>query len=91
MSILDSAQIDLDEADYTISEDEHVRLWRAYDALALLAALDNETATRAGITADGTAAVADLIREELLDVCTHAQRIRPSPEPDERTRPVDLI
>jgi hypothetical protein len=91
MSALESAHIDLDQADYTISEDEHARLWRAYEAMALLAALDNEIATRAGITADGTAAVADFIREELLDVCMHAQRIHTELEPDEYTRPVDLI
>lgn len=91
MSALDASQIDLNEADFTISEEEHTRLWRAHDAIALLAALDNETATRAGISADGTAAIADLVREDLLDICLHAQRLRAAPEADARTRAVDLI
>lgn len=91
MSALDAAQFDPDEADYSINEEEHARLWRAHDAAALLAALNNEATARAGISADGTAAVADLIREELLDLCLHAQRIRAPLDSQAPTRAVDLI
>jgi len=91
MEGIDLSQFEPGEADYTISEEEHFRLWRAHDAVALLAALNNETATRAGISADGIAAVADFIREELLDVCTHAQPLRAPLDPDAPTRVADLI
>jgi len=91
MDGIDLSQFEPGDADYTISEEDHFRLWRAHDAVALLAALNNDTATKAGISADGTAAVADFIREELLDVCMHAQRIRASLDPEAPVRAADLI
>ncbi|WDM66308.1 hypothetical protein [Xanthomonas cucurbitae] len=76
--------------DYSISEEEQFRLWRAYHAAALLAALTNDVAIEAGINHDGPAAVAEYIRHELLDVLNGAQHLR---EPDPNTPPsgADLI
>ncbi|MBB4591848.1 hypothetical protein [Xanthomonas cannabis] len=90
MDRTDMPQFKVGEADYTISEAEHDNLWRAHYAVALLAALNNDVVSQAGITADSTAAVADYVRETLLDVVLHAQRIHPKQEGD-HDRPTDLI
>lgn len=42
-----------EDADFAISEEEQFRLWRAYHAAALLAALTNDVAIEAGINHDG--------------------------------------
>ncbi|MDV2451180.1 hypothetical protein [Xanthomonas hortorum] len=79
-----------EDADFSISEEEQFRLWRAYHAASLLAALTNDIAIEAGINHDGPAAVAEYIRHELLDVLGGAQRLR---ELDPSTPPsgADLI
>ncbi|MFC0155085.1 hypothetical protein ACFFJ4_16120 [Xanthomonas dyei] len=79
-----------EDADYAISEEEQYRLWRAYHAAALLAALTNDVAIEAGINHDGPAAVADYIRHELLDVLSGAQRLR-EPDPSNPPSGADLI
>ncbi|PPT94924.1 hypothetical protein XaraCFBP7407_13010 [Xanthomonas arboricola pv. arracaciae] len=77
-----------DDADYTISEEEHDRLWRVQQADSLLATLNHDIATRAGISHDGIAAVADYIREELLDIACSAKHLR---EPTHPPTGADLI
>ncbi|MCC4601923.1 hypothetical protein [Xanthomonas melonis] len=77
-------------ADYSINEEEQFRLWRAYHAAALLAALTNDVAIEAGINHDGPAAVADYIRHELLDVLNGAQQLR-EPDPSIPPSGADLI
>ena len=80
-----------EDADYTIGEEEHFRLWRAQEAASLLAAVNHDVAITAGITHDGAAAVADYIREELMDVLTSAQRLREPPPLTSPPRGADLI
>ncbi|SMQ97110.1 hypothetical protein [Xanthomonas fragariae] len=70
-----------EDADYTISEEEHDRLWRVQQAASLLAALNHEVATHAGISYDGVSAVADFMREELLDIASSARRLRAPTHP----------
>ncbi|MCC4603955.1 hypothetical protein [Xanthomonas campestris] len=77
-------------ADYSISEEDQFRLWRAYHAAALLAALTNDVAVEAGINHDGPAAVAEYIRHELLDVLNSAQHLR-EPDPSIPPSGADLI
>lgn len=78
-----------EDADYSITEEDHNRIWRAQHAATLLAALGNDVAVGAGISHDGPAAVADYIREELLDVLLSARHLRaPAAPPDSTT---DLI
>ncbi|AMU99471.1 hypothetical protein [Xanthomonas citri] len=79
-----------DDADYAISDDDQFRLWRAYHAAALLAALTNDIAVEAGVNQDGPAAVADYIREELLDILNSAHRLT-APDPDAKPSGADLI
>lgn len=79
-----------EDADFAISEEEQFRLWRAYHAAALLAALTNDVAIEAGINHDGPAAVAEYIRHELLDVLNGAQRLR-DPDPSIPPSGADLI
>ena len=79
-----------EDADFSISEEEQFRLWRAYHAAALLAALTNDIAIEAGINHDGPAAVAEYIRHELLDVLGGAQRLREL-DPSISTSGADLI
>lgn len=78
------------DADFSINEEEQYRLWRAYHAAALLAALTNDVAIEAGINHDGPAAVAEYIRQELLDVLNGAQRLR-EPDPSIPPSGADLI
>ncbi|RPE74651.1 hypothetical protein [Vulcaniibacterium tengchongense] len=61
-------------ADYTLTEKDMDRLWRAQVAAQLLAALDHEGATHLGISHDGPAAVAEYIAEDVLDVLRNTQR-----------------
>ncbi|MBV6795343.1 hypothetical protein ACCP99_03310 [Xanthomonas sp. NCPPB 3443] len=79
-----------EDADFSISEEDQSRLWRAYHAAALLAALTNDIAIEAGINQDGPAAVAEYIRHELLDVLSGAQRLR-DPDPSIPPSGADLI
>ncbi|MFA8631448.1 hypothetical protein QT937_022150 [Xanthomonas campestris pv. campestris] len=79
-----------EDADFAISEEEQFRLWRAYHAATLLAALTNDVAIEAGINHDGPAAVAEYIRHELLDVLSNAQRLR-EPDPSIPPSGADLI
>ncbi|WP_031421341.1 hypothetical protein [Xanthomonas euvesicatoria] len=79
-----------EDADFSISEEEQYRLWRAYHAAALLAALTNDIAIEAGINHDGPAAVAEYIRHELLDVLNGTQRLR-EPDPSIPPSGADLI
>ncbi|MBB5880778.1 hypothetical protein GGR74_001981 [Xanthomonas arboricola] len=90
MDHIDPPQFKADEADYTISEAQHDSLWRAYYAVTLLAALNNDLVSQTGITADSTAAVADYVRETLLEVVLHAQRVHPGGE-ETSTAPNDLL
>lgn len=77
-----------EDADYALSEEEHDRLWRVQQAASLLAALNHEVATRAGISYDSVSAVADFMREELLDIASSARCLR---EPTEPPKGADLI
>lgn len=70
-----------EDADYTISEEEHDRLWRVQQAASLLATLNHDIATRAGISHDGIAAVADFMREELLDIACSTRHLREASKP----------
>ncbi|MGY4888917.1 UNVERIFIED_CONTAM: hypothetical protein EX528_00565 [Xanthomonas axonopodis] len=79
-----------EDADFSISEEEQFRLWRAYHAATLLAALTNDVAIEAGINHDGPAAVAEYIRHELLDVLGSAQRLH-EPDPNIPPSGADLI
>ncbi|MBV6887921.1 hypothetical protein KWH47_10240 [Xanthomonas campestris pv. spermacoces] len=79
-----------EDADFSISEEDQSRLWLAYHATTLLAALTNDIAIEAGINHDGPAAVAEYIRHELLDVLNGAQRMR-EPDPSNAPSGVDLI
>ncbi|CCF68717.1 MULTISPECIES: hypothetical protein [Xanthomonas] len=90
MDHIDPPHFKAGEADYTISEAQHDSLWRAYYAVTLLAALNNDLVSQTGITADSTAAVADYVREALLEVVLHAQRIHPGQE-ETSTAPNDLL
>lgn len=67
-------------ADYGFSDLDLDRLWRAQRAVSLLAALDSETADRAAIAADGPAAVAAYIREDLETVLNSAIPLDRIPE-----------
>ncbi|ARV24885.1 MULTISPECIES: hypothetical protein [Xanthomonas] len=79
-----------EDADFSISEEDQSRLWLAYHATTLLAALTNDIAIEAGINHDGPAAVAEYIRHELLDVLSSAQRLR-EPDPSIPPSGADLI
>ncbi len=54
-----------------INGQDYDRLWRAQQAATLLAALNNEYAAAAGISHDSTAAVAEYIRDDMLDILNH--------------------
>jgi len=69
----------LEDADYALSEDAMDRLWRARNAIRLLADLNNDVATSAGINADGPAAVAEYASEDMLAILTTATRLRGAP------------
>ncbi|AKN97849.1 hypothetical protein [Xanthomonas oryzae] len=76
------------DADYAINEEEHDRLWRAQQAASLLAPINHDVATRAGVGHDGVSAIADYIREELLDILSSARHLR---EPLNPPTGADLI
>lgn len=71
----------LEDADFALSEDAMDRLWRARNAIRLLADLNNEVTTSAGINADGPAAVAEYASEDMLVILTQATRLRGAPNP----------
>lgn len=66
------------DVDFAFSEEDVDHLWRAQHATSLLANLPQEIAEQAGIGHDSTAAVADLVRCDLLRVLNRAQRLHPS-------------
>ncbi|TXD43087.1 hypothetical protein TR80_009525 [Xanthomonas campestris] len=84
----DSALAYPEGADYALTEEEHDRLWRVQQAASLLAALNHDVATRAGVSYDGVSAVADFMREELLDIVCNAKRLTTATSPP---RDADLI
>ena len=71
---------------YVVSEDDMNRLWRAQHAATLLAALSTEAVHFVNISRDSTAAVAEYIAQDVLDVLNKAQRIGPTPTPPPRPR-----
>ena len=60
------------EKSQTINGDDYDRLWRAQQAASLLAAINNYVAAEGGISRDSTAAVAEYIRDDMLDILTHS-------------------
>ncbi|AKO14258.1 hypothetical protein BRN51_16400 [Xanthomonas oryzae pv. oryzae] len=83
-----SADLLPSDADYAINEEEHDRLWRAQQAVSLLATINQDVATRASVGHDGVAAIADYIQEELLDILSSAWHLR---EPLNPPTGADLI
>jgi len=67
-----------DDAEYAISETDVHDLRRAQLATSLLAGLTADVATPAGISADNTAAVADLVSADLNRILGRVQRL-PTP------------
>ena len=65
-----------DDNSHVIDMEGIDRLWRAQMAATLLAALNNEAASAAGVSHDATAAVAEYIRDDMLQILNH------STEPD---------
>ncbi|UKE73238.1 hypothetical protein [Xanthomonas graminis] len=63
---------------FAINEDNFYRLWRAHHAAALLSALDNDHAAGSDISHDSTAAVADYVQQELLEILGSAKKLRPT-------------
>ena len=57
----------------SINGQDYDRLWRAQQAATLLAAINNHVADVGGISHDSTAAVAEYIRDDMLDILNHAQ------------------
>lgn len=66
---------------YVFSEEDMNRLWRAQQATTLLAALSNEAVRFVNVSRDSTAAVAEYIAQDVMDVLSKAQRIGPMPPP----------
>lgn len=58
-----------------IGGDDYDRLWRAQQAAALLAAINAAIAADAGISHDSTAAVAEYIRDDMLDILNHSTAV----------------
>lgn len=58
-----------------IPGDDYDRLWRAQHAAMLLAAINNELAVTAGISHDATAAVAEYIRDDMLEILNHSKPV----------------
>ncbi|KAF1719831.1 hypothetical protein CSC75_13935 [Pseudoxanthomonas wuyuanensis] len=56
-----------------IPGDDYDRLWRAQQAAMLLAAINNDVAVAAGVSHDATAAVAEYIRDDMLEILNHSQ------------------
>jgi hypothetical protein len=56
-----------------INGDDYDRLWRAQQAAMLLASINNEVASTAGISHDATAAVAEYIRDDMLEILSHSK------------------
>ena len=70
-----------DGLSFAVSEDDMNRLWRAQHAATLLAALSTEAVSFVNVSLDSTAAVAEYIAQDVLDVLNKAQRIGPTPTP----------
>lgn len=73
---------------YVFGEDDMNRLWRAQHAATLLAALSSEAVDFVNVSRDSTAAVAEYIAQDVLDVLNKAQRVAPAPT---TTRSPELI
>lgn len=59
--------------DQLIGGDDYDRLWRAQQAVQLLATINNMVAAGANISHDSTAAVAEYIRDGMLEILNQAQ------------------
>lgn len=68
-----TAALPLDEQ--AINAPDYDRLWRAQQATELLARLNHEVASAAGITHDNTAAIAEYISEEMREVLNRSTPI----------------
>ena len=77
-----------DGLSFAVSEDDMNRLARAQHAATLLAALSSEAVSFVNVSRYSTAAVAEYIAQDVLDVLNRAQRIGPTPTP---TRGPDAI
>lgn len=58
-----------------ITGEDYDRLWRAQQACSLLAALNTEHAAAAGVSHDATAAVAEYIRDDMLEILNHSKPV----------------
>ncbi|KTF40678.1 hypothetical protein [Xanthomonas translucens] len=76
---------------FAINEDNFYRLWRAHHAAALLSALDNDHAAGSGVSHDSTAAVADYVQQELLEILGSAKKLRDTTKPLAPPNGADLI
>lgn len=54
-----------------VNGQDYDRLWRAQQAAALLASINKDVAAEAGICHDSTAAVAEYIRDDMLEILNH--------------------
>jgi len=70
-----------DGLSFAVSEDDMNRLWRAQHAATLLAALSTEAVSFVNVSRDSTAAVAEYIAQDVLDVLNRAQSIGAMPKP----------
>jgi hypothetical protein len=57
----------------TINGQDYDRLWRAQQAATLLASINNHVASEGGISHDSTAAVAEYIRDDMLEILMNSQ------------------
>jgi hypothetical protein len=62
-----------------ITGEDYDRLWRAQQAASLLAAINTETAATAGVSHDATAAVAEYIRDDMLEILNHSRPVSEQP------------
>ncbi len=60
-------------APFLIKPADFDRLWRAQQAVTLLAALNNDVASTAGFSHAGPAAVAEYIRDDMLQILNAAE------------------
>lgn len=77
-----------DGISYVFGEDDMNRLWRAQQAATLLAALSTEAVSFVNVSRDSTAAVAEYIAQDVMDVLGKAQRIGPTPTPPRGPDPI---
>lgn len=60
-------------APFLIKPQDFDRLWRAQQAVTLLAALNNDAASSAGISHASLAAIAEYIRDDMLQILNSAE------------------